>query len=55
MSKIEIFLYIIYAVILGVISIFTHEIVTFVLLGLILIALNNILSVLKQISKKLDK
>ena len=51
----KLFLFGIYAAILGVISFFTHEIVTYVMLGFILIALNNVLSVLKDISKKLDK
>lgn len=51
----KIFLYCMYAGILGVISFFTHEIVAFVLLGFILIALNNVLTVLKEISNKLDK
>ncbi|MBM7565512.1 hypothetical protein JOC55_002458 [Paenibacillus sacheonensis] len=50
----KIFLYMIYAGILGVISFFTHEIVAYVLLGFILIALNNILTVLREISKKMD-
>ncbi|MGG3944112.1 hypothetical protein ABEV54_22145 [Peribacillus psychrosaccharolyticus] len=43
------FVYILYALILGVISLFTGEIVTFVLLGVIVIALNNINSTLKKI------
>lgn len=43
------FVYILYALILGVVSLFTGEIVTFVLLGGILIALNNINSTLKKI------
>ncbi|MBP1974669.1 hypothetical protein J2Z47_002912 [Cohnella thailandensis] len=51
----RIFLYCLYAGILGVISFFTQEIVTYVLLGFILIALNNVLSVLKEISRKLDE
>ena len=42
-------LYIIYAGILGIVSWFTGEIVTFVMLGVILIALNNINSTLKKI------
>ncbi|CAH0314433.1 MULTISPECIES: hypothetical protein [Bacillaceae] len=42
-------LYILYAVILGIVSWFTEEIVTFVMLGVILIALNNINSTLKKI------
>jgi hypothetical protein len=48
-------LYVIYAAILGVVSFFTQEIVSYVLLGFILIALNNILSILKEISKKLEQ
>ena len=40
---------ILYAVILGVVSWFTGEIVTFIMLGVILIALNNINSTLKKI------
>jgi len=47
--------YSLYAALLAVVSIFTGEIVTFVLLGLILIALNHILDVLKEIARKLDK
>ncbi|MEK3800621.1 hypothetical protein MHI18_20700 [Peribacillus sp. FSL H8-0477] len=43
------FVYILYALILGVISLFTGEIVTFALLGVIIIALNNINSTLKKI------
>ena len=35
-------LYVLWAVLLGVVSIFTGEIVTFVMLGMILLALNNI-------------
>ncbi|MCK1985755.1 MULTISPECIES: hypothetical protein [Peribacillus] len=42
-------LYILYAVILGIVSWFTGEIVTFVMLGVILIALNNINLTLKKI------
>lgn len=49
------FLYTIFAAILGVIAIFTHEIVAYVLLGFILIALNRIMDVLREISHKLDR
>ena len=42
-------LYVLYAVILGIVSWFTGEIVTFVMLGVILIALNNINLTLKKI------
>jgi len=50
----KIFFYSLYAAVLGVISFFTQEMVSFILLGFILISLNNILNVLKDISKKLD-
>ncbi|WP_196493744.1 hypothetical protein [Ornithinibacillus caprae] len=42
-------LYILYAIVLGVVSIFTGEIITFVMLGFILLALVNINSTLKKI------
>ena len=42
-------LYILYAVFLGIISLFTGEIVTFIMLGIILLALNNINATLKKI------
>ena len=42
-------LYIFYAVILGIVSWFTGEIVTFIMLGVILIALVNINSTLNKI------
>ena len=42
-------LYILYAVFLGIVSLLTGEIVTFIMLGIILIALNNINSTLKKI------
>ncbi|WP_173719842.1 hypothetical protein [Bacillus massilinigeriensis] len=42
-------LYMVYAVILGVVSFFTHEIVTYVMLGFILLSLNNIHGTLKKI------
>ncbi|GAA0594752.1 hypothetical protein GCM10009001_08590 [Virgibacillus siamensis] len=45
--------YIIYAIILAVLSIITGEIVTFVMLGFILITLNNINTNLKRIHHKL--
>ncbi|WP_174616045.1 hypothetical protein [Virgibacillus ihumii] len=45
--------YIIYAIILGVLSFITGEIVTFVMLGFILITLNNINTNLKRIHQKL--
>ncbi|WP_416828430.1 hypothetical protein [Ectobacillus polymachus] len=45
-------IYIVYAVVLGILSFFTGEIVTFVMLGFILIALNNINSTLKKMYKE---
>ncbi|WP_010531421.1 hypothetical protein [Lentibacillus jeotgali] len=42
-------LYGLYALILGLVSIVTGEIITFVMLGLILMSLQNIHSTLKQI------
>lgn len=45
-------IYIVYAVVLGILSFFTGEIVTFVMLGFILIALNNIHSTLKKMYKE---
>lgn len=44
-------LYGVYALILAVVSIFTGEIVTFVMLGFILISLQNINATLKKINK----
>ena len=44
-------LYTLYFIVLGVISFITREVVTFVMLGIILIALNNIHSTLKEILK----
>ena len=44
-------LYGLYALIIAIVSIFTGEIVTFVMLGFILISLQNIHSTLKQILK----
>ena len=40
-----------YLFILGIISFITQEVVTFVMLGIILIALNNIHSTLKEVLK----
>ncbi len=48
-------LYILYAVILGIVSFFTGEIVTFVMLGFIFLALNNINSTLMKIYKNTKK
>ena len=47
--------YLLMAIVLAIISWFTGEIVTFVMLGFILLALNNIQNVLQDISKKLNK
>ncbi|WP_202914562.1 hypothetical protein [Paenibacillus antri] len=47
--------YAIVAGILAVVSFFTGEIVSYVLLGFILLALNNIHKVLQDISRKMDK
>ena len=44
-----------YAALLGIVSIFTGEIVTFVMLGFILIALININTTLKMNFKKDDR
>lgn len=44
-------LYGLYAVIIGIVSIFTGEIVTFIMLGFILISLQNIHVTLKEILK----
>jgi UDP-N-acetylmuramyl pentapeptide phosphotransferase/UDP-N-acetylglucosamine-1-phosphate transferase len=48
-------LYILYAIILAVSAVFTGEIITFVMLGFVLMALNNILDILKDISKKMNE
>lgn len=44
----------IFLVILAFLSVFTGEIVTFAMLGIIMIMLTNIYNVLRDISKKLD-
>ncbi|SFM06906.1 hypothetical protein SAMN04487943_107102 [Gracilibacillus orientalis] len=44
-------LYGLYALILGIVSIFTGEIIAFVMLGFILISLQNIQRVLKELLK----
>ena len=48
-------MYSLYALVLGVVSLFTGEIVTFIMLGFILIALININSTLKKMIKKDDE
>lgn len=45
-------LYGLYFLILGIVSLFTGEIVTFIMLGFILLSLNNINSTLKKIYEK---
>ena len=44
-----------YAVILAVVSIFIREIVTFIMLGFVFMALININATLQKILKKMDK
>ncbi|WP_192894715.1 hypothetical protein [Neobacillus notoginsengisoli] len=44
-----------YFLVLGVVSFFTGEIVTFVMLGFILMGLNNINSTLKKIHKSINE
>ncbi len=44
-------LYSLYALVLAIVSVFTGELVTFVMLGFILICLQNIHSTLKEILK----
>lgn len=44
-------LYTFYFLVLGIVSFFTEEIITFVMLGIILIALTNIHTTLKEILK----
>lgn len=49
------FMYGVYALFLGVVAIFTGEIITFIMLGFILIALNNINRTLKVNALKNEK
>jgi hypothetical protein len=49
-EKMNSWLYGAYAVILGIVSFFTGEVVTFVMLGIILVSLNNINSTLKKMN-----
>lgn len=46
--------YAFYAVVLGIAAFFTGEIVTFIMLGFILMALLNLLKVQKEILRKLN-
>lgn len=48
-------MYTLYALILGIVSFFTGEIITFIMLGFILIALININTTLKKIIPKGDE
>jgi hypothetical protein len=48
------FLYVIYAVILAVVSIFTREIVTFIMLGFVFMALTNINATLQKLVDKTE-
>lgn len=48
-------LYWLYALIVGIVSVFTGEIVTFIMLGFILIALVNINTTLKKNHEKDNK
>lgn len=45
--------YVLYVIVLGLLAIYTGEIVTFIMLGIILLALQNILKVLKDILEEL--
>ena len=48
-------LYIVYVIVLAVASFFTGEVVTFIMLGFILMALNSIHATLKKILEKMEK
>ena len=48
-------LYSLYALMLGILAFFTGEIVTFIMLGFILIALINTNTTLKKIITKMDE
>ncbi len=48
-------IHILFAILLGIVALYTGEIITFIMLGFILLALNNIVDLLRQISKKLNK
>jgi hypothetical protein len=49
------YLNVLYAVLLAAVSIFTGEIVTFIMLGFVFMALLNINATLQKILKKMDK
>lgn len=44
-------LYVFYALIIAIVSVYTGELVTFIMMGFILISLQNINSTLKQLLK----
>lgn len=46
-------IYLLFTLLLAVVAIFTREVVTFIMLGFILLALNNIQDTLREISRKL--
>lgn len=48
-------LYVIYAIILAALSVFTGEIVTFIMLGFILLTLTNINNNLKKMNEKMEQ
>ena len=47
--------YLFFAIALAILSYFTGEVVTFIMLGFILMSLNNINSTLKKILERLDR
>jgi hypothetical protein len=47
--------YTVILIVIGIVSFFTKEIVTFFMLGILIIILTNIYDVLKDILEKLDK
>lgn len=49
------FMYALYFIIIAALSIITGEIVTFVMLGLVLLTLTNINRTLKEINEKLNQ
>ncbi len=55
MDNVNAWLYTVALIALGIVSVFTREIVTFVMLAFVLIILFNIHRVLKEISGKLDQ
>lgn len=54
MRTLNSWLYVLYALILGILALFTGEIVTFVMLGFILLSLNNIYTVLKKMDRNME-